>query len=44
MVEEYCNYCREITEHKRTDINKLNCVVCGCTRLDKIQGFNANLM
>jgi len=40
---DYCNYCKKETEHKSSD-NKLTCKVCGSSRLDKIQGFNANLM
>ena len=49
---DYCNYCRKNTLHtiQSDEYNdegtggKLLCTVCGSCRMDKIQGFNANLM
>ena len=43
----YCGYCKEQTAHqiiKHVGGQTLNCVRCGCDRLDTIQGFDASLM
>lgn len=51
VKEVYCDYCKDTTKHEiRSSPNSegtsgdLRCCICGSCRLDKIQGFNANLM
>ena len=41
---DYCSYCKETTKHEIEEDNKLICVKCGSSRMNKIQGFNASLM
>jgi hypothetical protein len=48
---EFCNYCKKYRPHEVKSLpNKqgtggdLRCTCCGSSRLDKIQGVNANLM
>lgn len=49
--EAFCSYCGKYTEHEvRSEPNDegtggdLRCTSCRSSRLDTIQGFNANLM
>ena len=51
VKKAFCNYCRRYTSHKVLSLpnrqgtgGDLRCTVCSSSRLDKIQGFNANLM
>lgn len=51
-MKKYCTYCKRETEHvyRSREYSKdgtggdLLCLICGSTRLDTIQGFNAVLM
>ncbi len=51
-MKEYCNHCQKKTQHqvmketrnKNGNIKDLRCKECSSSRLDKIQGFNAQLM